>query len=63
MFRLAAIMQRTLGQGILTEGEGSVQLTTSLRWLVLSKKVSNIFNLKRSSSKLVSTNVLILPLQ
>ena len=45
--------------GTLTEGEGSVHLTSSLRYLVL-------FNIKRSRSKLVSTrrsNVPSLPLQ
>jgi hypothetical protein len=34
-------------QGMLTEGEGSVQLTSSLRYLVLQKKVNYIFNIKR----------------
>ncbi len=35
----------TSGQGILTEGEGSVHLTSSLRYLVLSK-VNHIFKIK-----------------
>jgi len=43
------------GRGKLNEGEGSVQLTSSLRLAVLYKKVNEIFNIKRSLSKLVST--------
>jgi hypothetical protein len=43
-----------LGQGTLTEGEGSVQLTSSLRQLVLKRKYK-IFNRKSISSKQVST--------
>ncbi len=42
-------------QGILIDGKGWVQLTSSLRLLVLVKKVNNIFIIKRSWSKLVST--------
>ncbi len=34
--------------GILTEVEGSVQLTTSLRYLVLQKEENNIFYFKMS---------------
>jgi hypothetical protein len=30
-------------QGTLTEGKGSVQLTSLLRWLVLLKRKKNIF--------------------
>jgi hypothetical protein len=42
-------------QGILTEGEGSVQLTSSLKVACFVKKEYNIFNIKMSWSKLVST--------
>jgi len=35
-------------QGILTGGEGSVPLTSSLGWLVFVNKVNNIFNVKMS---------------
>jgi hypothetical protein len=35
-------------QGTLTEGEGSVQLTSSLWGSSFSKKVNNVFNLKSS---------------
>ncbi len=41
-----------MGQGALTEGEGSVQLISSLACFV--KKVNNIFNIKRIWFKLVS---------
>jgi hypothetical protein len=53
-------------QGTLTEGEGSVQLTSSLRKLALKKGKKRIFIIKRASCKLVSTRtstVLILFLQ
>jgi hypothetical protein len=32
------IQKYSFGQGTLAEGEGSVQLTSSLRWLVLLKR-------------------------
>jgi hypothetical protein len=35
-------------QGTPTEEEGSVQLTSSLRWLVLYKMINNIFDQKNS---------------
>jgi hypothetical protein len=41
-------------QGTLTEGEGSVPLTSSLLLLVLIK-VNNVFSIKRSRSKPVNT--------
>jgi hypothetical protein len=53
-------------QGILTEGEDSLELTSSLRWLVLLKMVNNILNTKRRFSKPVSarrSTVLSLPFQ
>jgi hypothetical protein len=54
-----------LDQETLTEGEGSVHLTSSLRYIVL-EKVNNIFIIKMSWSKLFSTRrstALSIPLQ
>ncbi len=42
-------------EGTLTEGEDSVQLTSSLRYLIFYKKVNNIFIFIRNWSKIVST--------
>jgi len=53
-------------QGMLTEREGSVQLTSSLRSLVFETTVKNVFNINNGWYKLASTwrsTVLSLPLQ
>ncbi len=46
--RYSCLSQRTRN-----EGEGLVQFTSLLRWLVL-QIVNNVYNIKRSQSKLVS---------
>ncbi len=55
----------SFGLGKLTEGEGSVQLTSTMQ-TVLYKKVKNVCNIKTSQSRLISTRrstVLRLPVQ
>jgi hypothetical protein len=47
-----------INQGILTKGKGSIQLVDLLiRVASFVNKTKNIFNLKRSSSNLVSTRM------
>jgi hypothetical protein len=45
--------KRTTDQGTLAEGEGSVQLTSTLRQLVFVTKVNIVFKIKISLSRLV----------
>jgi hypothetical protein len=53
----------TMNQGILTEGEGSVQVTFSIGYLVLQNQIIFAISKAADLSRLVQGSQLYLPLQ